>query len=158
MAEGFLWEHSAGESEIEPIANLLISELKIYPVLFIYGDLGAGKTTLVKYLCKKLGITENMSSPSFGIVNEYRNPDGLIVYHMDLYRLKDISEFESIGGEDYLYSGDLCLIEWPQIIEGFISFDYLKLEISSSQKRRNYKLSIVTNNQFATSDNHRSTD
>src|SRR5690606_33146084 len=98
------------------------------------------------YICKRLGITENMSSPSFGIVNEYRNPKGLIVYHMDLYRLKNFSEFESIGGEDYLFSGDLCLIEWPQIIEGFIQLDYLKLEISSNQNSRNYKLSIVKTN------------
>jgi tRNA threonylcarbamoyladenosine biosynthesis protein TsaE len=150
MTEDFIWEHKAGEAEIEQIVNLLVSELKTCPVMLIYGDLGVGKTTLVKYLCKKLGITENMSSPSFGIVNEYRNHEGIIVYHMDLYRLKHLSEFESIGGEDYLYSGDLCIIEWPQILEGFIHFDYLKLEISSKQNSRIYKLSIVTNNQFAT--------
>lgn len=143
MTTVFLWEHSASENDVDTIASLIVYELKTYPVLFIYGELGSGKTTIVKSICRKTGITENMSSPSFGIINEYRIPDGQPVYHMDLFRLKNLSEFQNIGGEDYLYSGKLCLIEWPQIIEDYLNFDYLKLEISSNENFRNYKLSLV---------------
>lgn len=81
------------------------------------GDMGAGKTTLIKVLCKQLGVVSDMSSPTFSIVNEYATNGKEKVFHFDLYRLKKASELNDIGFDDYLYSGQYCLIEWPHQVE-----------------------------------------
>lgn len=83
-------------------------------VFAIHGEMGAGKTTFIHAVCKALGVTGNISSPTFSIINQYKTTEGKPVYHMDLYRLKDDTEAINAGVEDYLYSKNICLVEWPQ--------------------------------------------
>ena len=87
-----------------------------HPVIVFYGDMGAGKTTLIKAICKQLKCIQTASSPTFSLVNEYTTEDGNTVYHFDFYRIRDIDEVYDMGYEDYLYSGHMCLIEWPEKI------------------------------------------
>ena len=97
-------------------------------VLLFYGEMGAGKTTLIKKLCKQLGVKETVTSPTFSIVNEYRGGNGKI-YHFDFYRLKKQSEALDLGYEEYVYSGNYCLIEWPEKIDGLLPEHYIKIAI-----------------------------
>lgn len=85
-------------------------------VFALTGELGAGKTTLVTEFCRQLGVTDPISSPTFSIANEYRG-EGLTVFHLDAYRLKDLDEALAIGVEDYFATGDYCFVEWPAVIE-----------------------------------------
>lgn len=92
--------------------------MKAFPhvrVFALHGELGAGKTTLIKGFCAALGVSDQASSPSFAIVNEYRAANGEPVYHFDLYRLKDAQELEGIGFTEYVDSGHYCFIEWPEL-------------------------------------------
>lgn len=82
-------------------------------VILFYGEMGAGKTTFIRELCKQYGVDQNVSSPTFSIINEYLTSTGKIIYHLDLYRLKDEQEAIQAGVEDCVYSGELCFIEWP---------------------------------------------
>ena len=92
----------------------VISEQK---VIALHGQMGAGKTTFVHAVCETLGVKDSVSSPTFSIINEYRSAQGTI-YHIDLYRLKDENEAIAAGVEECLYSGNLCLVEWPEITPG----------------------------------------
>jgi tRNA threonylcarbamoyladenosine biosynthesis protein TsaE len=105
--------------EIPLIAKEVISKFKDYSLITFYGEVGAGKTTLIKEICKQLGIKQESSSPTFSVVNEYETKSE-IIYHIDLYRLKSMDEALEIGIDEYIYSGNTCLIEWPQCIEGLI--------------------------------------
>jgi tRNA threonylcarbamoyladenosine biosynthesis protein TsaE len=86
---------------------------KNYRVFAFFGPMGVGKTTFIKALCESVGVKDSVSSPTYSIINEYRFPDGKI-YHMDLYRIKDEEEAAQTGVEDCLYSGEICLVEWPE--------------------------------------------
>lgn len=101
-------------------------------VYAFYGEMGAGKTTFINSLCRKLGVEDDTtSSPSFAIVNEYRSDTTAeLIYHFDLYRLEDIEEALDLGIEDYFDSGALCLIEWPERIEPLLPDDVVKVKIS----------------------------
>ncbi len=92
------------------------------------GDLGAGKTSLIKAICAELGSSDEITSPTFSLVNEYKSSKGTI-YHLDLYRLKDLDEALNIGIEEYLDSGNFCLIEWPEVIEPLWPENVLKINI-----------------------------
>lgn len=96
-----------------------------------YGDMGAGKTTFINALCRELGVEEDMTnSPSFSIVNEYRSDTTAeLIYHFDLYRLKDVEEALDLGIEDYFDSGALCLLEWPERIEELLPDDTVRINI-----------------------------
>ena len=96
-------------------------------VFLFYGDMGAGKTTLIKSLCSKLGSADNITSPTFAIVNEYTGPN--TIYHFDFYRLKNQSEAMDIGFEEYLYSGNYCFIEWPEKIPDLLPLHYVTVSI-----------------------------
>ncbi|HRD52664.1 MAG TPA: tRNA (adenosine(37)-N6)-threonylcarbamoyltransferase complex ATPase subunit type 1 TsaE [Flavobacteriales bacterium] len=98
-------------------------------VFALHGELGAGKTTLIKGFCAALGVSDQASSPSFAIVNEYRAANGEPVYHFDLYRLKDASELEGIGFTEYVDSGHYCFIEWPELAEELLPVDAVHLRI-----------------------------
>jgi tRNA threonylcarbamoyladenosine biosynthesis protein TsaE len=100
-------------------------------VLAFHGDLGSGKTTLIKALCRVLGVADATSSPSFAIVNEYRAASGEPVYHFDLYRLTDATELDAIGFTEYLDSGAYCFIEWPELAEDLLPPDALHLHIDA---------------------------
>lgn len=94
-----------------------------------FAPMGAGKTTFITALCKVLGVSDPVCSPTFTIINEYLTPEGESIYHFDFYRLTKISEAYDIGVEDYFYSGNLCLMEWPQNIEEILPEDTLRVEI-----------------------------
>ncbi len=85
------------------------------------GEMGAGKTTLIKTICKELGVPDEITSPTFSLVNEYQTTDGQTIYHFDFYRIRSIEEVYDIGYEDYFYSGHICLIEWPSQIEELLA-------------------------------------
>jgi len=97
-------------------------------VFLFYGEMGAGKTTLIKALCEVLDVEDSVSSPTFSIVNEYLGAGG-IVYHFDFYRIKNESEAFDLGYEDYLYSGNYCFIEWPEKIPNLIPEKFVKVKL-----------------------------
>jgi tRNA threonylcarbamoyladenosine biosynthesis protein TsaE len=99
-------------------------------IFAFYGTLGAGKTTLIKSLCKALGAVDIASSPSFTLVNEYRTKSGESLYHIDFYRIKNIIELFDIGIEEYLYGGSYCFMEWPELAEEVLPEKTFKVRIS----------------------------
>ena len=107
-----------------------------YTIFLFEGDMGSGKTTLIKQVVKDIGISENVKSPTFSLVNEYIEND-LIIFHFDLYRINKENELDSIGFYEYLDSGKLCFIEWPNIAIQSIYKDYvlIKISITSDSER-----------------------
>lgn len=105
-------------------------------VVLICGEMGAGKTTLIKELLSLMSVVDNVSSPTFSIINEYSTDKNEIIYHMDLYRIEDISELDNIGFFEYLESGKTCLIEWGEMIEELIDSEYNKFTITKDDNLR----------------------
>ncbi len=99
-----------------------------------YGPVGSGKTTIIKAICSELGATDEGSSPSFTIVNEYRNADGESLYHIDFYRIKKQEEVFDFGIEEYLSSGSYCFMEWPELIEDILPQNTYRIRISVGEK------------------------
>ena len=131
-------------SEINSIAKDILQETNSKILLF-FGEMGVGKTTLIKEIVKELGYEHDVSSPTFSIVNEYEVKDGL-VYHFDFYRLKDEIEAYDIGFEDYVYSGNWCLIEWPELIMNLLPENVNKIYLSADQGNcRRIKFEILKN-------------
>lgn len=106
--------------KIDIAAKKLMGYIGKATILAFEGEMGAGKTTFIKALCTEMGISDTVSSPTFSIINEYKTKDGKIVYHLDLYRVKDEQEAIFAGVEDCLLSGNMCLIEWPDKISGLL--------------------------------------
>jgi tRNA threonylcarbamoyladenosine biosynthesis protein TsaE len=100
-------------------------------VFAFYGKMGAGKTTFIKAICEELGVKDVITSPTFAIVNEYTT-DNSSIYHFDFYRIKKLEEVYDMGFEDYFYSGSLCLIEWPELIEEVLPDDAVKVNITEN--------------------------
>ncbi|MDG1889498.1 MAG: tRNA (adenosine(37)-N6)-threonylcarbamoyltransferase complex ATPase subunit type 1 TsaE [Flavobacteriaceae bacterium] len=105
-------------------------------IVLISGEMGAGKTTLIKEVLKGLNVVDNISSPTFSIINEYKTSNDDIIYHIDLYRIKNINEIEGIGLFEYLESGNSCFIEWGDIIEEIIDSEFNKFIISKENDSR----------------------
>lgn len=108
-----------------------IGENKIFA---FYGKMGSGKTTFIKAICEQLGVEDVITSPTFAIVNEYNYNDNSIsniIYHFDFYRIRRIEEVYDMGFEDYFYSGALCFIEWPELIEDLLPLDAVKVKINA---------------------------
>jgi tRNA threonylcarbamoyladenosine biosynthesis protein TsaE len=103
-----------------------------------YGTMGAGKTTFIKALCEKLGVTDPVSSPSFAIVNEYRTANDENIFHFDFYRIKSITEVYNLGYEDYFYGNDYCFLEWPELVEDLIPEHFVKVKITVSDDGKRY--------------------
>ena len=98
-------------------------------VFAFYGKMGAGKTTFIKALCEVLGVEDVITSPTFAIINEYTDGNGDPIYHFDFYRIKKLEEVYDMGYEDYFYSGNLCLLEWPELIEEILPENVIKVTI-----------------------------
>ncbi len=119
--------------EIPQAVQQIISILGDQRIVLLNGNLGAGKTTITQQIVKSLGHTGSTSSPTYSLVNEYEGADGPI-YHMDLYRLKDLDEAYDIGIEDYLYSGNYCFIEWPELIMDMLEGEsYIQMNIEQKE-------------------------
>jgi tRNA threonylcarbamoyladenosine biosynthesis protein TsaE len=115
--------------EIEVVANQILDTNPEKVILF-NGEMGAGKTTFIKVLCKQLGVKNPTSSPTFSLVNEYQITNNQLVYHFDVYRLKNQNEALDMGIEDYLYSGNWCFIEWSEKIPDLIPEKHSVITIS----------------------------
>ncbi len=113
---------------VEEIKNLF----EVSNQFLFSGTLGSGKTTLIKEICLGLGVRERISSPTFSLVNEYRGKEDEPIFHFDLYRLKDLDEIQHIGFTEYLDSGSLCLIEWPEMIKPLLEFPYFEFRFIPS--------------------------
>ena len=117
---------------IREAAREFIQHIGEHRVFAFYGEMGAGKTTFIKAICEELGVEDVITSPTFAIVNEYTSSDGPI-YHFDFYRIKKLEEVYDMGFEDYFYSGELCLIEWPELIEEVLPSDAVKVSIQEKE-------------------------
>lgn len=124
------------KDELKKIAEELIPFIMHRPVVAIKGKMGSGKTTLIKELCKMLQVTDNVSSPTFALVNEYFTSSGRPVYHFDFYRINSTEEIYDLGYEEYLYSGNFCFIEWPEQAEDVLLPDVLEITIDVDPKNR----------------------
>jgi tRNA threonylcarbamoyladenosine biosynthesis protein TsaE len=118
-------------NQIQAVAGSLLANTANYKVLAFHGEMGAGKTTFIHALCTAMGISDVVTSPTFSLINEYKTKTGQTVYHMDLYRIKDENEAINAGIEDCLYSGNTCLVEWPDKASGIFPDDTLHLSITS---------------------------
>ena len=115
---------------IREAARQFVGNMGDASVFAFYGNMGAGKTTFIKAVCEELGVEDVITSPTFAIVNEYRSEEtGELIYHFDFYRIKKLEEVYDMGYEDYFYSGALCFIEWPELIEELLPEDAVKVEI-----------------------------
>ena len=111
------------------VSDYLLSLRDHADIFAFYGSMGAGKTTLIKDLCHRMEVTDEVNSPTFAIVNEYSTVEGEPVYHFDFYRIKKIEEVYDLGYENYFYSGHLCLLEWPEMIEPLLPEQLVRVDI-----------------------------
>ncbi|MBI34556.1 MAG: tRNA (adenosine(37)-N6)-threonylcarbamoyltransferase complex ATPase subunit type 1 TsaE [Flavobacteriales bacterium] len=127
-------------SELNTVAFQILKKADKRKIILFKGVMGAGKTTLIKEICYQLGVEENVSSPTFAIINAYQGSEGE-VFHFDAYRIESEEEAFDIGVEEYLFSGNWCLIEWPEKIKSFfpMSSDVLEVEIELEMDKRTYK-------------------
>ena len=123
-------------SELDDLSKIILNNIKERDIICFYGEIGVGKTTLIKVICKELGIEDNVSSPTFSIVNEYVTLEGKSVYHFDFYRFENEEEALDIGFEEYFYKNSLCFIEWPEKIPSFIPENVLKVKITKEKESR----------------------
>jgi len=117
------------------VSNKILSAFPDSRVFALYGKMGAGKTTLIKEFCHQLAVTDEVQSPTFSIINEYRTSDRKSVFHFDFYRINKIEEVYDIGYEDYIFSGSYCFIEWPELAEDLLPEGTVRLEISGENER-----------------------
>ena len=118
-----------GTQDLPRAARAFLSHIGDHRILAFYGSMGAGKTTFITALCEALGVRDIVNSPTFTLVNEYRDAAGEPVYHFDFYRINLLSEALDIGLYEYLDSGAFCLIEWPEMIEELLPEETLKVQI-----------------------------
>jgi len=116
-------------SDLERIASSIIERGEGFNIWLFDGEMGSGKTTLIREICKVIGVNDNVNSPSFGLVNEYQSIAGPSIYHFDFFRIKNEEEAERIGLNEYFYSGDLCMIEWPEKINSLLPHRYLRISL-----------------------------
>ena len=120
--------------QIREAARRFVEAMGDHTVFAFYGKMGAGKTTFIKAVCEELGVSDVITSPTFAIVNEYRSDlGGELIYHFDFYRIKKLEEVYDMGYEDYFYSGAVCFIEWPELIEELLPGHTVKVTIEETE-------------------------
>ena len=120
-------------ADINEAAKQFIENMGDGKVFAFYGKMGAGKTTFIKAICEELGVDDVITSPTFAIVNEYQSATtGDSIYHFDFYRIKKLEEVDDMGYEDYFYSGSLCFLEWPELIDDLLPEDATKVTIEAT--------------------------
>tara|TARA_B000000565_G_C23562960_1_gene292235 strand:+ start:14 stop:433 length:420 start_codon:yes stop_codon:yes gene_type:complete len=128
--------------DLEKIAYSILKKTQGMKKFIFIGDMGVGKTTLIKELSLQLGVNDTITSPTFSIINEYNSLKDLKVYHFDLYRIKDENEALDFGIEEYLYSDDYCFIEWPERISGLINSNVVEIKIKLDRQNRIIDISL----------------
>lgn len=131
--------------DLSQVSDLLIKWRNYSNIVALYGTMGAGKTTLIKNLCNKLGVSDEVNSPTFALVNEYQTENLDSIFHFDFYRIKSLEEVFDIGYEDYFYGGSLCLLEWPELIDPLMPEHFIKVEITlgETDTSRKIKCSMI---------------
>ena len=132
---------SKSEEDTINFASQFASKLQLSNIIILSGDLGAGKTKFTQGILKYFNLENEISSPTFTIVNEYTDST-IPIYHFDVYRLADIEEFYAIGGEEYFSKG-ICIIEWGELLENILPADYIKITINKYLENENYRKIIV---------------
>ena len=130
--------HQYDISSLDKLSSVALKLLSLSDnrIFVLYGDLGVGKTTLVKNMCGHLKVIDSISSPTFSIVNEYITLDNENIFHFDFYRLTKKEEIEQLGLDVYFSSGSYCFIEWPKLVESFLPFDFHSIKIQESLNSR----------------------
>lgn len=118
---------------LQKSARALLDHFPDERVFAFYGAMGAGKTTFIKAICHELGSNDYVTSPTFALINEYNTPKGAVIYHFDFYRIKKIEEAFDLGYEDYIYSGNYCFIEWPEMIEQLLPTGIVEVRINEGE-------------------------
>ena len=121
---------NVGLADLETVAAQIVEHVQTENIWLFHGDLGAGKTTLIKALGKVMGISDAMSSPTFALVNEYETSDNKKIYHFDFYRIRNEAEAYDIGVEEYFDSGNYCFVEWPDKIKSIIPPEHADINIT----------------------------
>lgn len=136
---------TVGIDDLPVVAAAIIAATSTYKLVAFYGQMGAGKTTLIKQICQQLQVQQEVSSPTFSLVNEYTTAHHQTVYHFDFYRIKNIEEVYDIGYEDYFFSNHLCLLEWPENIPELLDGEaVLKVTITlNADETRTINLSVT---------------
>ena len=135
MVRRKIWDSNYMELKINHIddfnevARQFVDQMGDHKIFAFYGKMGAGKTTFIKAMCEELGVTDVINSPTFAIVNEYMDGKGESIYHFDFYRIKRVEEVYDIGFDEYIYSGNLCLMEWPELIEQLLPEETVRVDI-----------------------------
>lgn len=126
-------------SELSDVAQVILDELRGRTIVLFRAEMGAGKTTLIREILALKGSVDTVTSPTFAIINEYCDGQGEPIYHFDMYRISKVEEAFDFGCEEYLSSGDLCIIEWPEMIEDLLPADAMTIEIKvDSPKQRTF--------------------
>lgn len=124
-----LSERINDKSKLKDAARELIQQFPNEKIFAFYGKMGAGKTTFIQAICRYLGSDDNITSPTFALINEYKTREQKSIFHFDFYRIKDLEEVYDLGYEDYMYSGNYCLIEWPELIESLLPENIVRVKI-----------------------------
>lgn len=123
-------------SDLKEVAVEVLKLSEGKNIICFYGEMGVGKTTFIKEICKELEVIENVSSPTFSIVNEYKTKNDKFVFHFDFYRLEKEEEAFDMGYEEYFYNDNLCFVEWPEKIKSLLPNEILKVEMIKENEKR----------------------
>ena len=135
-------EHFAEEA-LPQVAQQLLSHFPDERFFAFFAEMGVGKTTLIKAICRQLGVDDNVCSPTFAIINEYHTSEHEAVYHFDFYRLKRSEEAYDIGCEEYFYSGCYCLVEWPEVVESLLPSHYVRVALHETAGLRTLDATLI---------------
>tara|TARA_X000000368_G_C22945508_1_gene674177 strand:+ start:497 stop:907 length:411 start_codon:yes stop_codon:yes gene_type:complete len=123
-------------SDLKEVAVEVLKLSEGKNIICFYGEMGVGKTTFIKEICKELEVIDNVSSPTFSIVNEYKTKNDKFVFHFDFYRLEKEEEAFDMGYEEYFYNDNLCFVEWPEKIKSLLPNEILKVEMIKENEKR----------------------